>query len=251
MVRRAQQLLPAVSIQVVLHQYGLFLSVSQLIHHVLAHSKQARFAVFLFVGIGICSCFKHLLTRFLVEHLHQSVFVEQHHILVLAHLHVLQVQLSMRLNGNFALNVIQPLAHQQPYHTRAVHKQVVHLFGNSELAELILNRLSKSLNGKVNTRYGVRVLKPHVVGSVKVQMVVSTIFRQRILVLLNRVDIREFRTIKEVYLSGCCNHHSASLRTLNGLCAVVGKSVGRSIVMEDTWRHIGHCLQYRKHPRDS
>ena len=106
MIRRAQYLVPLVVVHVVVHQYGLLAAVSYLVHLLVVLHHQRRCSVALPVGIAIRPTLGHLLASGCFISLHQSVFVEQHYILVLIHLYVLQVKLWARFQHLLCFYII-------------------------------------------------------------------------------------------------------------------------------------------------
>jgi hypothetical protein len=84
----------------------------------------------------------------------------------------------------------------------------------------------KLLGQQVQAGHRILILQPDMVMLVEVQVIVSVILWKRKQVVVRRVYMVELLTVIEINMSDVGNHHSACLRTLDGLRTVVGPTVG-------------------------
>ena len=77
----------------------------------------------------------------------------------------------------------------------------------------------------VNAGHHVGVFQPEMMMTVEIQMIVSAICRQLILIFLTGADMREVDTIVEIQVAQRRNHHTSRTGTNHLLSAIVSQSV--------------------------
>ena len=138
---------------------------------------------------------------------------------------------------------MEPVSSQEPDHAAVVDEHILHLLLNAKLGKDVSNGTDEFLGHQIHTRHRVRVLQPQVMILVKIQVIIAVIVRERIHILIRRVDIGEFVAIEEVDLPHRSDDKPVRSRATDRLSTIVCQATSRIIDIKITRTHF--CPRHR------
>ena len=173
MVRRTHDFLPLFLRYIKQVEYSFFGTVPDLVEHILIPQQYRTPVIAQHVFFIIGTTFIHFLLCLQVDNLQQAVIIEQHQLILIIYIKILQIQVTPDFLCLLALHIVETILSQQPHDMIIIDKDILNRFFHTELTEFVFDGVHEGFSRQVHTRHVVLVFQPKMVVFVKILVIVA------------------------------------------------------------------------------